>query len=344
LTQSNLTKLLAALAGSASLIVLGPMAHAGDWTGSGSTDTTAKQDGVCPDEASVTVKLGGKCAGQLDSIDFETLDTPPKTIARGVSLGVKAHTSPTAGELKLVITGKLPTDLDTWSSKGVKAEAEDVEINHWTKGHETGFQEEFKGAILVEAVQDSTKAETGKKGTTVGAEPKTKQEYTLHFRYADLDETDLSGTGKTVTAADACSDKTPVVLLYIGGKCDGPVTDIHFTTFDKPSKTYARGSSLSDKQGKTGELSIVIDGALPTNIDTWSKKGTSAESEDIVIKHKTDDGKGNYEDTFSSVVLKEQSATTVNAKTGVPETTLHFSFTTLTDKAITGGTTAAWGN
>ena len=79
----------------------------------------------------------------------------------------------------------------------------------------------------------------------------------------------------------------PWVLLYIGGKCDGPVTDIHFTTLDKPPKTFARGSSLSDKQGKAGELSIEIDGALPTNIDTWSKKGKAAEgSEDIVIKHK----------------------------------------------------------
>ena len=113
---------------------------------------------------------------------------------------MKAHTNPTAGELKLVITGKLPTDLDNWSAKGPKAEPEDITINHWTKGHETGYQEEFKGAILVEAVEDSTKPAKGKKTTATGA-PKAKEEYTLHFKYTDLVETDLSGSGKGGAAA-----------------------------------------------------------------------------------------------------------------------------------------------
>jgi hypothetical protein len=337
--------LLAALAGGASALTIGCAAFATDWgSGAGTTETTAKQDGVCPDEAAVTVKIGGKCAGQLDSISFETVDTPPKTIPHGASLGVRAHSSPLTGELKLVITGKMPADLDTWSAKGVKAEPEDIMINHWTKGHETGYQEEFKGAFLVEAVEDSTKPATGKT-TPATTAPKTKEEYTLHFKYADLVETDIAGKGG-VAAAGACPAGAKV-LLYIGGKCDGVVDDVNFTTLDSPSKTYPRGSSLGDRQHKVGELSIVINGTLPTDFDTWSKKGKAAEAEDIVIKHKTDDGKTGYEDDFSKVVLKED-VSTVSVTSGVPKTTLHFSYQDLTDKSltgqVTGGGTSAWGN
>ena len=345
MTRVQTARLLAALASGVSAFVISGAAFATDWgSGGGTTETSAKQDGVCPDEASVTVKIGGKCAGQLDSISFETLDTPPKTIPHGLSLGVKTHSSPLTGELKLVITGKMPADLDTWSAKGVKAEAEDIMINHWTKGHETGYQEEFKGAVLVEAVEDSTKPAKGKTTPTTGA-PKTKEEYTLHFKYADLVETDIAGKGGA--AAEGTCPAGAKVQLYIGGKCDGVVDDVNFASLDSPSKTYHRGSSLGDRQHKAGELSIVLNGTLPTDFGAWSKKGKAAEAEDIVIKHKTDDGKSGYEDDFSKVVLKED-VSTVSVSSGALKTTLHFSYQDLTDKTlagqVTGGGTSAWGN